>query len=239
MEEIKGAARVNPEDDRVTGASPAAFSEQRAEMVEQQIRRRGIKDPRVLNAMLSAPRHLFVPPSLMASAYGDEPLAIGEGQTISQPYVVAAMTEALELSGSEKVLDVGTGSGYQAAILSLLARKVIAIETRPLLARSARERLLRLGYNNVCVEVGDGSQGWPAEAPYDAIIVAAATRTVPPPLIEELADGGRLVIPIGASEHQQLLRIRKNHGRIEEQPLFPCRFVPLVGRFAWPDVSLS
>lgn len=238
MDEIKGVACVNSGDDRVTGAS-TAFSEQRAEMVERQIRRRGVKDPRVLNAMLSVPRHLFVPRSLIASAYGDEPLAIGEGQTISQPYVVAAMTEALELTGSEKVLDVGAGSGYQAAILSLLASQVIAIETRPLLARFARERLLRLGYSNVQVEVGDGSQGWPSEAPYDAIIVAAATRTIPPPLIEELAEGGRLVIPIGSSEHQQLRRIRKNNGRIEEQTLFPCRFVPLVGRFAWPDVSLS
>ena len=229
---------MKPENEPAPEAS-AAFEEQRAEMVERQIRKRGIQDPRVLNAMRSVPRHLFVPSSLRGSAYGDEPLAIGEGQTISQPYVVASMTEALELAGSEKVLEVGAGSGYQAAILSPLAREVIAVETRPLLAGAARQRLAKLGFKNVRVEVGDGSQGWPPEAPYDAILVAAASRTIPPPLLDQLVDGGRLVIPLGVPDHQELRRIRKLNGRIEEQLLFPCRFVLLVGRFAWPDVSLS
>lgn len=229
---------MNPENEHVPDTS-AAFEDQRAGMVERQIRKRGIKDPRVLNAMRSVPRHLFVPGSLRGSAYGDEPLAIGEGQTISQPYVVASMTEALELTGSEKVLEVGAGSGYQAASLSLLAREVIAVETRPLLAVAARQRLAELEYRNVRIEVGDGSQGWPAEAPYDAILVAAASRTIPPPLFEQLVEGGKLIMPLGASDHQELRRIRKVNGRIEEQLLFPCRFVPLVGRFAWPDVSLS
>jgi protein-L-isoaspartate(D-aspartate) O-methyltransferase len=221
------------------GSAPAEFAEQRRAMVEGQLRGRGIKDSRVLEAMQAVPRHLFVPPAVAAAAYADEPLAIGEGQTISQPYIVAAMTEALELTGSERVLEVGAGSGYQAAILSLLAREVIAVEARPMLARTARERLSQLGYSNVRVEIGDGTLGWPPGAPYDGILVAAAAPMVPPPLIEQLADGGRLVIPLGSAEHQELFRVRKQAGRIVQQALFACRFVPLVGRYAWPDVSLS
>lgn len=221
------------------GSASAEFAEQRRAMVECQLRGRGIKDSRVLEAMQAVPRHLFVPPAVAAAAYADEPLAIGEGQTISQPYIVAAMTEALELTGSERVLEVGAGSGYQAAILSLLAREVIAVEARPMLARTARERLSQLGYSNVRVEIGDGTLGWPPGAPYDGILVAAAAPMVPPPLIEQLADGGRLVIPLGSAEHQELFRVRKQAGRIVQQALFACRFVPLVGRYAWPDVSLS
>lgn len=221
------------------GSASAEFAEQRRAMVESQLRGRGIKDSRVLEAMQAVPRHLFVPPAVAAAAYADEPLAIGEGQTISQPYIVAAMTEALELTGSERVLEVGAGSGYQAAILSPLAREVIAVEARPMLARTARERLSQLGYSNVRVEIGDGTLGWPPGAPYDGILVAAAAPMVPPPLIEQLADGGRLVIPLGSAEHQELFRVRKQAGRIVQQALFACRFVPLVGRHAWPDVSLS
>jgi protein-L-isoaspartate(D-aspartate) O-methyltransferase len=221
------------------GSASAEFAEQRRAMVESQLRGRGIKDSRVLEAMQAVPRHLFVPPAVAAAAYADEPLAIGEGQTISQPYIVAAMTEALELTGSERVLEVGAGSGYQAAILSPLAREVIAVEARPMLARTARERLSQLGYSNVRVEIGDGTLGWPPGAPYDGILVAAAAPMVPPPLIEQLADGGRLVIPLGSAEHQELFRVRKQAGRIVQQALFACRFVPLVGRYAWPDVSLS
>jgi protein-L-isoaspartate(D-aspartate) O-methyltransferase len=221
------------------GSASAEFAEQRRAMVESQLRGRGIKDSRVLEAMQAVPRHLFVPPAVAAAAYADEPLAIGEGQTISQPYIVAAMTEALELTGSERVLEVGAGSGYQAAILSPLAREVIAVEARPMLARTARERLSQLGYSNVRVEIGDGTLGWPPGSPYDGILVAAAAPMVPPPLIEQLADGGRLVIPLGSAEHQELFRVRKQAGRIVQQALFACRFVPLVGRYAWPDVSLS
>ncbi|MGB2886895.1 MAG: protein-L-isoaspartate(D-aspartate) O-methyltransferase [Candidatus Acidiferrales bacterium] len=220
-------------------AAPGEFAEQRRAMVERQLRGRGIKDSRVLEAMQAVPRHLFVPPATAAAAYSDEPLAIGEGQTISQPYIVAAMTEALELTGTERVLEVGAGSGYQAAILSVLAREVIAIEARPMLARTARDRLSGLGYSNVRIEIGDGTLGWPSSAPYDGILVAAAAPMVPPPLIEQLAEGGRLVIPLGSAEHQELFRVRKQAGRIVQQALFSCRFVPLVGRYAWPDVSLS
>jgi len=183
--------------------------------------------------MESVPRHLFVPPALVADAYADEALPVGEGQTISQPYVVAASAEALALEGHERVLEVGAGTGYQAAVLSLLAREVIAVEAIPALAESALERLTRLGYSNVRVEQGDGSLGFPGNAPYDAILVSAAAPAVPQPLVDQLAEGGRLVIPVGQTDHQQLLRIVKEGNRTKEQTLFACRFVPLVGRFGW------
>jgi protein-L-isoaspartate(D-aspartate) O-methyltransferase len=224
---------------KMGAAGASGYSELRREMVERQIRRRGVRNPLVLRAMEAVPRHEFVPASVLHGAYEDSPLAIGEGQTISQPYMVGAMTEALELTGSQRVLEIGAGCGYQAAVLSLLAREVVAIECRPLLARGARERLAQLGYSNVSVEIADGSQGWPAAAPYDAILAAAAAPAVPAPLIEQLAEGGRLVIPIGTREHQELHRIRKIDGRIEDLPMFACRFVPLVGRHAWPDVTRS
>jgi protein-L-isoaspartate(D-aspartate) O-methyltransferase len=225
--------------DRLGAAGASNYRDLRREMVERQIRRRGVRDPLVIRAMEAVPRHEFVPAAVSHDAYADSPLAIGEGQTISQPYMVAAMTEALELTGSQRVLEIGAGSGYQAAVLSLLAREVIAIEFRPLLARAARERLAHLGYSNVSVEIADGSEGWPAAAPYDAILAAAAAPAVPAPLIEQLADGGRLVIPIGTRENQELHRIRKIDGRIDDFPMFACRFVPLVGRYAWPDVTRS
>jgi len=202
-------------------------------MVARQIRDRGIHSARVLEAMQAVPRHLFVPAEWLRAAYADEPLPIGEGQTISQPFMVAAMAEALSLEGEERVLEVGCGSGYQAAVLSRLAREVIAVEMQAALAASARERLARLGYANVTVEDGDGSAGWPALAPYDAILVTAAAPEVPKPLIDQLAEGGRLVIPVGGSKHQELLRIVKREGRTIERSLYSCRFVPLLGRYGW------
>jgi protein-L-isoaspartate(D-aspartate) O-methyltransferase len=211
----------------------AKFEGLRRDMVARQIRERGVKSPRVLAAMEAVPRHLFVPPALVAQAYADEALPVGEGQTISQPYVVAASIDALALEGPERVLEVGAGTGYQAAVLSLIAREVIALEAIPALAESARERLARLGYRRARVEAGDGSLGRPEAAPFDAILVAAAAPAVPQPLLDQLAEGGRLVIPVGAAECQQLLRIVKSGGRTTEQELFACRFVPLVGVHGW------
>jgi protein-L-isoaspartate(D-aspartate) O-methyltransferase len=220
----------NGNHDRGNGAN---FEAARHEMVSRQIRHRGIQSARVLEAMSSVPRHLFVPPEHVLKAYADEPLPIGEGQTISQPFMVAAMADALSLNGQERVLEIGAGSGYQAAVVSLLARQVIAIEAQSVLAASARERLLRLGYQNVRIEVGDGSLGWPLEAPFEAILVTAAAPAVPPPLVEQLAEGGRLVIPVGTHNKQELVRLVKRGGRAFQESLFACRFVPLLGRYGW------
>lgn len=203
-------------------------------MVAEQIRKRGIRSPKVLAAMERVPRHLFVPEELAARSYHDEPVPIGERQTISQPYMVGAMTEALELEGQERVLEIGAGSGYQAAILAELAREVITIEARAPLADAARERLAELGYTNVRVVTGDGTLGWAEAAPFDAILVAAAAPEIPPPLIEQLAEGGRLVIPVGRSDRQMLTRIRKSDGKTVPEELFACQFVPLQGRYGWP-----
>jgi protein-L-isoaspartate(D-aspartate) O-methyltransferase len=205
----------------------------RAAMVEWQLRQRGIRDPRVLDALREVPRHEFVPPLLIAQAYDDCPLPIGEGQTISQPFMVAAMTEALALAGHERVLEVGTGSGYQAALLSRLAREVHTIERSVLLAGEARARLARLGCHNVTVHTGDGTLGLPQHAPYDAIVVTAAAPRLPAPLLEQLADGGRLVIPVGDAQQQECLLVRKASGRTAQITLHYCRFVPLVGRHGW------
>ena len=208
-------------------------------MVAEQIRKRGIRSPRVLEAMERVPRHLFVPDELMTRSYNDEPLAIGERQTISQPYMVAAMTETLELEGHERVLEVGAGSGYQAAVLAELSREVITIEARASLADAARDRLAVLGYGNVRVEIGDGTLGFPELAPFDAILVAAAAPQVPPPLIEQLAEDGRMVVPVGTSDRQMLMRIRKIGGRVAEEQLFACQFVPLQGQYGWPAASVE
>ncbi|MGD0957085.1 MAG: protein-L-isoaspartate(D-aspartate) O-methyltransferase [Candidatus Acidiferrales bacterium] len=214
------------------------FETARREIVARQIHDRGIRSVRVLDAMESVPRHLFVPAEHLPEAYVDEPLPIGEGQTISRPFMVAAMAEALSLDGHERVLEIGAGCGYQAAVLSRLACEVIAVESQDVLAASARERLRRLGYTNVRVEEGDGPAGWPAAAPYDAILVTAAAPSVPPPLIEQLSEGGRLVIPVGQPERQELLRIVKRDRRTTEQSLCACRFVPLLGRYGWrPDTG--
>lgn len=210
------------------------FAAARNEMVAQQIRARGIRSPRVLAAMFAVPRHEFVPPESAASAYSDVPLPIGGGQTISQPFMVAAMADAALLHGSERVLEIGAGCGYQAAVLSLLAREIVVVELLADLARACRERLARLAHANVRVEEGDGSLGWPARAPYDAIIVSAAAPAVPAPLLAQLAEGGRLVIPVGTAEQQDLLRIVKRGGATTSESLFVCRFVPLLGCHGWP-----
>lgn len=204
-------------------------------MVATQILKRGVRSPRVLAAMEAVPRHLFVAPELLASAYADTPLPIGFGQTISQPYMVASMAEALALNGDERVLEVGGGCGYQAAVLGNLAREVIAIEAQPQLASATTERLSTLGIRNVRIQHGDGSLGWPAGAPYDAILVSAAAPSIPPPLIEQLSENGRLVIPVGKPDHQNLIRIVRRNGERYEQTMFACRFVPLLGCYGWPE----
>lgn len=214
----------------------AEFEAARHGMVERQIRSRGIRSERVLEVIGAVPRHLFVPAPSVHLAYADEPLPIGAGQTISQPYIVAMMTDALSLGESDRVLEIGAGSGYQAAVLARLTREVIAVEADPSLAAQARARLARLGYANVRVEEGDGSLGWPATAPYDAILVAAAAPAVPPPLVDQLQEGGRLVIPVGPASSQELLLVEKRAGRVAERSLCACRFVPLRGRYGWrPD----
>ena len=217
---------VSAVEQGAAGEDPTA--EARLRMVSEQIEARGVHDPRVLSAMRRVPRHELVPRVLRDQAYEDHPLPIGAGQTISQPYVVAAMTEALGLSGDERVLEVGTGSGYQAAVLSLLCRQVYSIEIVPALAVRARKDLARLGYANVEMRQGDGWRGWPEHAPYDAIIVTAAPLEVPPELIEQLAVGGRLVVPVGRFE-QQLVRLRKTPAGISREVLFGVRFVPMRG----------
>lgn len=205
----------------------------RQEMVERQLRRRGIRDERVLAAMLRVPRHEFVSAELAAEAYSDRPLPIGNGQTISQPFMVAAMAEALRLSGGERVLEIGTGCGYQAAVLSLLAREVQTVEMHEDLAHQAVERLRRLDYANVHVHVGDGTLGWPEWAPYEAIIVTAAAPDVPPPLAVQLAEGGHLIVPVGTPDEQRLLYLEKHGGTLTQRALYHCRFVPLVGQYGW------
>jgi len=202
-------------------------------MVETQIRRRGVTSARVLEAMASVPRHEFIPGEFQHEAYADKPLPIGEGQTISQPYMVAAMAEALELTGPERVLEIGTGSGYQAAVLSLLAREVVTVESHTSLALAAQERLTDLGYTNVHVHNGDGSTGFPDAAPYDAILVTAAAPEIPPMLAGQLREGGRLVIPVGSRENQELVQARNENGVLKTRALFDCRFVPLLGRYGW------
>ncbi len=207
----------------------------RRNMVERQIRHRGIRDERVLSAMLAAPRHAFVPIERISDSYSDTPLPIGEGQTISQPFMVAAMADALALRGHERVLEIGAGSGYQAAVLSFLAREVIAIEALPRLAAVARERMARLGYANVRIIESDGSVGWLPGAPYNAILVSAAAPSVPQPLIDQLREGGRAVVPVGDAESQQVLRITRRGGEAIRDKLYHCRFVPLIGRHGWPQ----
>lgn len=205
----------------------------RQRMVESQLVSRGIKDKRVLDAMRKVPRHLFVDEAMYSQAYGDFPLPIGEGQTISQPFMVAIMTEALEFKGDERVLELGTGSGYQTAILAELCHKVYSIERISSLAVQARKVLDKLGYGNVVVKIGDGTLGWKEEAPFDAIIVTAGAPDIPQPLIDQLNIGGRLVIPTGGEFVQSLLRIRKTEKGIEKGDMGGCRFVKLIGEHGW------
>jgi protein-L-isoaspartate(D-aspartate) O-methyltransferase len=216
---------------------PDTFAVQRAIMVEQQIRRRGISDERVLEAMKRVPRHQFVPEEWKARAYEDEPLPIGDEQTISQPYIVALMIAALHLKGAERVLEIGTGCGYQAAVLSCLVNEVFTIEMRPTLASSAESRLRTQGYANVRVYAGDGTLGLPIGAPFDAILVAAAAPEIPAPLIEQLNEGGRLVAPVGSELQQELFVGTKKNGRMEIQRAGNCRFVPLRGTHGWKQVE--
>lgn len=209
------------------------YARERERMVTEQLAGRGITDTRVLDAMRRVPRHLFVEEALRDQAYGDHPLPIGEGQTISQPYMVARMTELLQLTGREKVLEIGTGCGYQAAVLGELAARVCSIERIPRLAARARQTLEALGYRNVWVRTANGTFGWSDEAPFDRILVAAAGPVVPPPLFDQLAEGGRMVMPLGGAESQRLSVIEKVRGEMRITDDSGCVFVKLIGKHAW------
>jgi protein-L-isoaspartate(D-aspartate) O-methyltransferase len=209
-------------------AEAALYSILRLRMVETQLRERGIKDERVLAAMTRVPRHEFTPDAFRNQAYADHPSPIGEGQTISQPYIVALMLEALALKSTDNVLEVGTGSGYVTALLAELTAHLVSVERHAVLADEARAVLFRLGYTKVKVIAGDGTQGYEAGAPYDGIIVSAAAAEVPPALLAQLAEGGRMTIPIGSSDAQQLQLIRMRNGRTEATWRETCRFVPLL-----------
>jgi protein-L-isoaspartate(D-aspartate) O-methyltransferase len=211
------------------------FNTARRDMVETQIKRRGVSDLRVLMAMRKVPRHKFVPPIQQDQAYGDYPLPIGEDQTISQPYIVALMTEILEVKDTDKVLEIGTGSGYQAAVLAELAAQVYSIERIPSLAARAQKVMEELGYTNIHIKVGDGTLGWPEEAPFDAIMVTAGAPQVPRPLTEQLALDGRLVIPVGDQWSQTLTLMRKTKDGLKTEYHGGCRFVRLIGQHGWKE----
>lgn len=214
------------------------FSISRRRMVEQQVLARGVSDQRVIDAMLKVPRHKFVEEAFENQAYQDAPLPIGDKQTISQPYMVAVMSEALLLTGTETVLEVGTGSGYQAAVLAMLADRVFSLERIPSLARRARKTLDDCGYSKVNIRVADGTRGWQEMAPFDAIIVTAGAPDVPQEYLQQLVVGGRLVIPVGNRDSQVLMRItRTGHSEYKEERLLGCRFVPLIGSHGWQDES--
>ncbi len=210
------------------GADADQWAGLRERMVREQIEERGVEDPDVLEAMRTVERHLFVPESAREQAYGDHPLLIGEGQTISQPYIVAFMTEALRLQSSDRVLEIGTGSGYHAAILAELCDQVYTIEIVESLGERSRQLLEELGYDNVHVKIGDGYQGWPEHAPFDAIIVTCSPTHVPEALQDQLAEGGRMVIPVGDTSEQELVLLQKRDGKLMEDRILPVRFVPMV-----------
>ena len=205
------------------------YAAQRQQMVATQIAARGISDERVLAALKKVPREEFVPERIRSASYDDSPLPIGHGQTISQPYIVAFMTEQLRPQSKDRVLEVGTGSGYQAAVLAELVADVYSIEIAEPLARSAQAVLQRLGYKNVHVEAGDGYKGWPKHAPFDAIIVTCAPEQVPQPLIDQLKESGRMIIPVGAAFAQELYLLEKKEGKLERRAVLPVRFVPMTG----------
>lgn len=209
------------------------FARERERMVEEQLRRRGILDTLVLEAMGKVPREQFVEEALRDRAYGDHPLPIGEGQTISQPYMVALMSDLLQLTGDEKVLEIGTGSGYQTAVLAELARQVCSVERVPVLAARARATLERLGYTNVSVRIANGTCGWPEEAPFDRILITAAGPAVPPPLFDQLAEAGRMVLPIGDAISQTLTVVEKVNGVMRTKSETGCVFVKLIGQYGW------
>jgi protein-L-isoaspartate(D-aspartate) O-methyltransferase len=211
------------------------FQKARDRMVEAQLISRGIQDPRVLEAMRKVPRHMFVDEALKDQAYGDHPIPIGDKQTISQPYIVALMTETLKLQGNEKVLEIGTGSGYQAAVLAELAARVFSIERFPNLAYRASQTLHKLGYKNVIVRVADGTLGWPDEAPFDAIMITAGAPKIPQPLVDQLAMGGRLVVPVGDRLSQELFLAERVPEGIKKTNLGGVRFVDLVGKWGWQE----
>ncbi len=215
---------------RIGTGEEEGFKLDRIDMVRRQIEARGVSDEKVLEAMRKVPRHEFVPGGVRAHAYTDGPLPIGEGQTISQPYIVALMTESLGLKPDHKVLEIGTGSGYQAAILAEIVKEVYTIEIIEKLARSAEETLKRLGYENIKVKAGDGYLGWPEYAPFDAIIVTCAPDHVPQPLVDQLSDGARMVIPVGSEYGIQTLYLLEKHGeKLEKKSIIPVRFVPMTG----------
>ena len=204
------------------------FRMQRMQMIRNQLKARDIKDPEILAAFEKVPRHKFVPERLREFAYADRPLPIGEGQTISQPYIVAVMTRALKLEKTDRVLEIGTGSGYQAAILAELCDRVYTIEIIASLAETARKTLSGLGYENVHVKIGDGFKGWSEHAPFDAVIVTCAPTEIPEPLKEQLAEGGRMVVPVGKSANQQLVLLEKKDGELSRKEILPVLFVPMV-----------
>ncbi len=216
-----------------------SFQRERMNMVERQIAARGVQDPRVLEAMKSIPRHLFVPEEYRSSAYEDRPLPIGEGQTISQPYIVAVMTELLQPLPTDRVLEIGTGSGYQAALLSQLADRVISVERLPDIADQARNNLKSLEITNVVVVVADGTLGYPEGAPYNGILITASTPEIPPPLIDQLAEGGRLVAPVGGQGYQELIKLEKYQGKTEKTYHGGVVFVPLIGKYGWQKGSTT
>ena len=213
------------------------FDEQRARMVEEQLKLRGLTDERLLAVFRKVPRHLFVSPELRQDAYADRPLPIDGGQTISQPYMVALMTSCLRLQGHERVLEIGSGSGYQSAILAELALEVYSVERLPELLHAVEERLSDLGCTNVHLVPGNGSLGWPEHAPYDGIIVTAAAPDVPAPLLDQLVDGGRMVLPIGRQESQTLVELEKRQGTIHPREVANCVFIPLTGWYVWPSID--
>lgn len=215
--------------------STLPYEPERQAMIERQLRRRGIQDAKVLEAMFEVPRHEFVPAVFRQAAYEDRPIVIGEGQTISQPYIVAVMTEAAQVAAGNKVLEIGTGSGYQAAVLAHLGAIVITMERNLRLASSAHERLGRLGYTGIQVVAEDGSDGYPLGAPYAAILVTAGAPRVPQAILDQLADDGRLVIPVGSLYQQMLQVFWKHGGELSVCDLDPCQFVPLIGKHAWPE----
>ncbi|HKY10128.1 MAG TPA: protein-L-isoaspartate(D-aspartate) O-methyltransferase [Candidatus Binatia bacterium] len=204
-------------------------------MVQEQIIARGIEDVRVIAALRKIPRHLFVDAGIVNRAYNDSALPIGEKQTLSQPYMAAYMTAALKLSGGEKALEIGTGSGYQTALLAELCFNVFSVEKLRSLSRTARKLLDQLEYQNIALHVGDGTIGWSEHAPYDAVLVTAAAPAAPKPLLEQLAPGGRLVIPVGDEQAQMLLRVVRTPVGFEEEQLGECKFVKLLGKYGWPD----
>ncbi len=215
------------------GPPSSRYARERERMVEGQLAGRGITDPRVLEAMRKVPRHLFVDEALRDRAYGDYPLPIGEGQTISQPYMVAIMSQLLRLTGSEKVLEIGTGSGYQTAVLAELTRRVCSVERLASLATRARGTLEGLGYTNVWVRTADGTFGWLDEAPFDRILVSAASPSIPAPLFEQLAEGGRLVLPVGDAFSQTLTVVERVGGEMRTTADSGCVFVKLIGKYGW------